>query len=408
MKGLNFFPNSPSLLSRVSKTIFSLALTLFFVFSSLTLFITYSLEDAVFNERLKQAHQLLLANKPLPETIKLVQNLSAFGLTSSDQLKYFEFDSDGGSSEFSFDGRHYHFMATEQGVLLLDTSELALVSRAIDDILLILLFALVPMLFITGWIARRISKYALKPFNQLSDAFLSQSDSLSEIKVALHQVEEKDIKAIAKQLVEALEQKANLLENQITFNQGMAHELRTPLQVMTHSLELLTQIDQKASERPSFKRLKKSVRRMQRISNGLLWLTSQKLSNHQTSVLSTVQDVVNEMDDLLTAHNIEVNIEEKAILEIPLPVDVFELMVFNLLTNVIHHSEETTELKYWNIRIESSAIYFSNPVASNASEMADNERFGLGLILIEKLADKFSLKFSTTQQQQEFVASLSL
>ncbi len=118
----------------------------------------------------------------------------------------------------SFDGCYYHFMVTEQGVLLIDTTELALVSRALDDILLIFLFALIPILFITGWIARRISKYALKSFNQLSDAFLSQSDSLGKIKSALHQVEEKDIKVITKQLVEALEQKVNLLENQITFN----------------------------------------------------------------------------------------------------------------------------------------------------------------------------------------------
>lgn len=396
--------SKPTLSSRLSKSILLLTVGLTLLFTLVTLFIAYSLEDAMFNQQLKQGHDYLDQGYKLPYNIKLKPNLHEFGLSPEEQKLFLEFDETDKFGEFTDKGRHYHYKTIPQGALLIDTTDLVVVSRGLKDIVLIIVVVMLPALAFAIWLAKKTSVHALKPFNQLKNVFLSEQHHVDDIRDLLKDIEEHDIKLIAEEIVQALDEKSTLLEQQIAFNQGMSHELRTPLQVMTHSLELLSSKVEQVQSLPSYKRVVKSIARMQRISNGLLWLTSNETSQQQTQVNTVLAHVLTDAEDLTQAHHINVRVAEKADLKLPMPSIVFELIVMNLLNNVVHHGKETNSQRKWRIDVASHAISFTND--SDRTTSKDADRFGLGLMLVSKLCDKFGVSVDTKISDKEFSIKL--
>ena len=408
MMGLNLFKGEPTLLSRVNQNIFALTLALFIIFSLLTLFVVYALEDAVFKRQLQETYSDYQVTKQLPRNFSLVANLSEFNLPGSEHLKYMELDGDSHFNEFKYQRRHYHLMHTKQEVLLFDTTDVRVVQRVIDQILLILLVMFIPCLWIASFIAKRTSRHAIRPFTEVCDVFLADDDQLQQAKQAVANIRESDVRNMARQLISALENKSQLLEQQITFNQGMAHELRTPLQVMTHSIELLECSDSGLRDKPSFKRLGKSVTRMKRISEALLWLTATSEEVHQTRVSQVMLPLLAEHKALTDTHNIEVQLVLEAECVLPMPEVTLELIILNLMANVIHHCQVEEQHKYWQITVTENAVSFTNPKAGQLLQQQERneQRFGLGLMLVEKLARKFKLQLEFKEDEQLFQVCL--
>lgn len=408
---IKLFNNQSTLLSRVRLHILVLTTVLFLIFSLMTIFIIYSLEDAVFKDQLQQGYTALKTGEHLTPQIKLTKESSTLDIGFGEQLKYLEFEDNFG--EFEKDTKHFHFMKTEFGILIIDTTDLSIMSRAIDDILLIMLIISIPSLILTYWISTKISAQALKPFTQLHQAVLTDVSQLTTISAVLSKIEEQDVKFVAEQLVNALEQKVNLLEEQIVFNQGMAHEIRTPLQVMSHSVELIAEANQQVEKQPAFARLTKGIARMNRISTALLWLTSTDQKSHSTEVKAVIDNILSESSSLLAKHNVEICIEDstsdKALkrtpdnvtLLLPMPEEVVELIVLNLLTNVIHHCHTGDEHKQWLIQINSHSVSFTNPLIATDSSIKQ-KGFGLGLNLVTKISEKFSVNCQVEQQDDCF------
>jgi len=402
-----FKPSKPtSLGSRVRQYNLWLTLALFFLFSLMTVFIVFSLEDVIFKEQLQQNYQTFKQGGTLPSAYSVVKDSKKFELTAREQFKYFEFQENFG--EFQQGDKHFHFMKTDLGVLLLDSTNLGIFTRIIDDIVLLLVVLLLPSLALTYWVSSKLSDQALKPFTQLYLAITNEKYQTDKVKKTINDIHEQDIKLLATKLVSALDQKASLLEEQIVFNQGMAHEIRTPLQVMSHSMELMEATSKEVATKPAFKRLNKSILRVNRISTALLWLTSNASETHETEVTSVIKNVLEESQILLEAHHIEVQINEHSQLSLPLPEVVVELIIFNLLTNVVHHCQMATSQKYWQIDIRQNDITFTNPTEESTTQDRATQGFGLGLMLVQKLTEKFGVKFSVMQQEKTFKVSLKL
>ncbi|MDK1312126.1 sensor histidine kinase [Pseudoalteromonas ardens] len=399
--------NQPTLLSRVRQHSLWLAFTLFLLFSGMTLFIVFALEDAVFKDQLKQTYHIIQQGGSLPANMTLVTQTDTFTLSDSEQLKYFEFDAHFG--EFTQGDQHFHFMKTDLGVLLLNSSELGIISRAIDDILVILLLMLLPTLLLTYWFSNKLSEKALRPFSKIHHALAAEHLHINEVKATLSDIEEQDIQLITKKLVDALEQKTHLLQQQIAFNQGMAHEIRTPLQVMSHSMELISASAPELASLKSYHRLDKAIARMHRLSSALLWLTSDAREQHTTQVRHVLDTVLSESQALIALHQIDVRINEPdppKTLSLPIPEVVLELVILNLLTNVIHHCQTSEADKYWQISISQSQIRFCNPTVQTPNDTSAHDNFGLGLQLVAALMDKFNVGFEA--QQNNLVFSISL
>ncbi|MBN7796943.1 sensor histidine kinase [Parahaliea mediterranea] len=397
----------PTLQRRLTTSISLLTVALFLLFSATTLFVTYSLEDAVYQEQLKQAQREIGSNSALPANMDFVEDLTRFNIEPAWPVLSVELGENTPFGEFTADGRHYHYRVVDGGFLLLDSTDIPIVKRALDDIFLILLVILLPALLITLWVARITSKHALKPFRQLSQMFIDRQPNSTVDAAQLNQIREQDVKQIACELLNALEQKAEVLEQQVAFSQGMAHELRTPLQVMTHSLELLGQTHDGLPTTSAFTRLTNSVTRMQRISSGLLWLTSTQDFSGNSDVEQTVRDTLGSLEALTVSHGIDIRINCHRPCEMPLPSEVLELIVINLLNNVIHHGKADGGQMRWDIEIDSRRVLFSNAVENVDPVNQNEQRFGVGLVLVEKLVQRFELAVDSQTEGDRFSIVIS-
>jgi len=144
-------------------------------------FIAYSLEDTMFNRQLLQAQQQLAHQQTVAQNIRFVTDLSAFNLTDAAPLQFNSETKNLQFQEFSANNRHYHAMRVANGFLLLDSTETAVVSRVLADIVLILSIALVPGLIMAYLIAKMVSAHALRPFTELSKNFGTSQASIDAL-----------------------------------------------------------------------------------------------------------------------------------------------------------------------------------------------------------------------------------
>lgn len=402
---MNMYFGQPNLFSRLVKVLLLLSLTIVTLFTLATLFITYSFEDVLFNERLKQAHLKLTAGEELPYDLKLVDRTVDMEPDILQRIRYLEIAGAKNEGEFSYEGRHYHYLLTEYGTILYDTTDVTIVGRALEDIFLILAVLLIPVLFLTYGVARYCAKYALKPFSQLCEVFTESEKNAVVNKQYVERIHEVDVKALASKLHDALNKKATILERQLLLNQGIAHELRTPLQVMEHSIELLSYSHEALCDSAPYVRLKRSTHRMTRLCNGLLWLTSDRVCNTQLSVGLCIRGFLEDVADLTSTHHVKVDLVITDELNILIPKEVLELIIFNLLNNVIQHGLMIESEKVWRISVDKGQIIFSNHVAPFASEKVDESNFGIGLILVTRLAERFSLLVNYDVDDSIFVVT---
>jgi signal transduction histidine kinase len=371
-----------------------------------TFFVAYSLEDIMFNQQLLQANKQLQQQQTLPFHIKKRANLAEFDLTFAPSKQFIEFDGDDLFGEFSHNDKHYHYMKLTDGLLLMDVTEQVVVKRGAKDIFLTLVLLFIPCLLISFFIARAISTQALKPFHRLSQHFQSKATSHGTSITQIVEIEETDVKAIAEQLEQALAQQQRLIDEQVTFNLGMSHEIRTPLQVMSHSMELIEANHAELYQQAAMQRLVKSLARIKRISNALLWLTSKDEYQGLSCVNTVLQHVLAESKELTNAHQLNITLEHQNYCQpkISMPEPVLELIFFNLLNNVIHHGKQQAGAIALTISIDKNVIIFSNEQISNIDEQ---QHFKLGLKLITKLTERFNLRFQTQITENKFKAIFS-
>tara|TARA_R110001592_G_scaffold349774_1_gene645352 strand:- start:3616 stop:4716 length:1101 start_codon:yes stop_codon:yes gene_type:complete len=364
----------------------------------------------MFNQQLLQANEQLQQQQTLPFHIEKKPNLFEFDLSLSPNKRFIEFDTDDLFGEFSHNDKHYHYMKLTDGLLLMDVTKLVVVKRGSKDILIILVLIFMPCLLMSFFIARVISIKALKPFHQLSQYFQfkaeSQNDAQSKSVAQIIEIEEADVKAIAEQLEQALEKQQQLIDEQIAFNQGMSHEIRTPLQIISHSMELIEANHDQLYRQPSMQRLVKSLARIKRISNALLWLTSKEEYQGISCVNTVLKQVLAESKKLASAHQLNITVANINHYQpkVAMPENVLELIFFNLINNVIHHGKQKGGAIVLKISIDENEISFSNDQTRRNGEQ---QHFNLGLKLIRKLTERFNLDFKTQITNNNFKAIFS-
>jgi len=402
--------SSTTLSARVTKNVALLTFCLFVLFSLVTFFIAYSLEDAMFNQQLQYANNQLQQTNTLPPRVKKIADLSECGFSSSDNNPLLNLDTDEVFGEFSHGNAHYHYMKVTDGLLLMNVTEQFVVKRGAKDILLILFLLFIPCIAASVFIAKSISSHALKPFHRLSQHFQLRSEQGTSSSEQLIDIEEADIKAIAEQLELALTKQAQLIEEQVAFNQGMSHEIRTPLQVMGHSLELIEVNQPALYQQASVQRLVKSLARIKRISNALLWLTSKDQFQGKTDINTVLNKVILESEALSTLHKLNISLDKttQSPTSASIPEEVIELIFFNLINNAIHHGLHTEGTLGLNITIGQHAVTFTNAIANELEhELSKQQHFNLGLTLIKNLAERFEHHFTTEVTNNHFSATLS-
>ena len=396
-----------TLTNRVTASISLLAMSLFFVLSILAFLVTFIIEDTVIHNVLRQMssteipasagvsrvteQDLISMGYKVKEVNSLSERINAFG-------------------EFEAKGEKYHFMVLEDHILLLNTTDIIAVTARAQGILKLLLLVLIPSMILTLFVSRHIARRALRPFTQLKTQFLLTDKSAINIQQLNEKIRETDVKQIADELAQALTEKEQVLQQQISFNQGISHELRTPVQVMTHAVELLAIKHPELTEKNVYQRLNSALRRVQRTSEAMLWLTTYKKVAAPLQLNTSLAIVKEEAIAMYQAHGLSFSIKESDRISAFIPKEVFEFIVFNLVNNVIHHGREENGVKAMEVEVTQNAILVKNSIDVDAPNLTEKESsdssFGLGLLLVEKFCQRFDLKMVVNNTRCEFIVKI--
>lgn len=185
-----------------------------------------------------------------------------------------------------------------------------------------------------------------------------------------------------------------------SFSENAAHELQTPLAIITSSAEVLLQ-DQKLTEEQyrSVSEMQATARRLSALTSTLLLLT--KIENKQFTTTESVDfsDVVkrkiNLLQELFDQKKLKVNTDLETNIQVKMHATLAEIIVANLLVNALRHTPEAGEI---SISVTAQSFLISNsgvPLKGNSGRIF--ERFykedqseastGLGLSLVKLAAE---------------------
>lgn len=369
--------------------------TISFGFAALVFLAVYGVEDAILNRQLDAAYRAHLEAQRLPAGISTVHadelpaNLRALAAI-------------GDRGEGYSDQRYFHYrrIADDGGgtYLLLDATDQLVVRQSSGRLLMLFGTVLIGVLGVTLAAAWWLSSVALRPFEKLVN--LVGNDRLGDSEETIDGIRESDVRMLAERFRRTLLEKQRVVSEQLTFNQGISHELRTPLQIIRNSLELLEEEIGDIGQQPSFARLQRASKRMERISSAFLWLTTSDSYTAAANVGECIGAVLTELRPLLDERNIECQLTIDSDLALRVPASVIELMFYNLISNVARHTSNSD----LSIQVEHESVTMQNPLAGRD---VTHDGFRLGLDIVERLAERFGLVVTHSEFAGQFRTRLA-
>jgi signal transduction histidine kinase len=352
-------------------------LLLFAGFAAMALLGLFVLEDSFIDQRLRGVAADLPASG-LPERFALHPAASA-----PEPLRArMRGAPPGAIREFRLDdGRYLHVLATRSRdghavLLAYDVTDQLRVNAALRGAWPWLLL-MAAVLALCAWalasaFATRVSRQAGALLARVADT--PDPARLRELADAtpIHEFSE-----LARLQAQAWEARLAVLEAERETLAFLGHELRTPLQSARTSLALLQ--DDPANT-GAWSRLQRAVDRLARASNGVLWFASDTATapDDGCAVRPLVDALAAELAPMAAARGQDIVVRGQA--RWPLPGEVAETVLANLLLNAIQHGGAGRI----DIAIDERGLELANPVAGHATG-----GFGIGLQVVQRLLGRF-------------------
>lgn len=234
---------------------------------------------------------------------------------------------------------------------------------------------------------------ALKPLNLLVEwsARIKQNpDAGADARFAISELNE-----IAQHLLSTLAQLRANNEREQQFLRHASHELRTPLAIIQASLDTLavrTTTDDPGY--PALERARRASANMLLLSEALLWLARQSSRPATRSLVNPAvlcEGLIADMRYLIEHKAIEIELQSQAE-AIEIEGDLFRILLANLIRNAFQHAADGTI----TLSVTTTSVTIVNPVDRDSAPA--DACFGLGLQLVERIADKLGWQFSFVQQ----------
>jgi signal transduction histidine kinase len=369
------------------------ALVLFAGFSAMTVLLAYMLEDRFIDDHLRDVGSDvdLRLRSALPAGFALHERA---GITGALRERT-EDQPPGAIREFRLpDGRYVHALAMRdrQGVdflLIHDaTGQLAVNAALARGWPWLLLIAVVLVLCAWGLARRfvaRVSEQARDLVARIGEA---------ERPEGLHALADESAIAefgeLARLNAKAWDVRQAVLDRERETLAFLAHELRTPLQSARTSLALLEdrrnegRRDQgRRDNAPAWQRLHRAVDRLTRASHAVLWLGSDHgdVAPESCRVTPLLEALVEEFAPLVATKGQFLLGPSGPDISWPMPGEVAETVLANLLLNAIQHGSEG-EIR---IELQESGLCIDNPLPARPASPG----FGLGLQLAKRLLERF-------------------
>ncbi|QPI65582.1 sensor histidine kinase [Vreelandella venusta] len=199
-----------------------------------------------------------------------------------------------------------------------------------------------------------------------------------------------ELNQIANQLLSTLQQVREYNEREQQFLRHASHELRTPLAIIQASLDTLGV--RTAPEDPNFPSLLRASRacaNMILLSEALLWLARPSSRPIGKSIVwpgALCSELLVDMQYLVENKNIQVSLNDQAS-SINIEHDLFRIVLANLIRNAFQHTSSGTI----TLVITDNSLVISNPV--DAAGKSETVSFGLGLQLVERIANRLDWQF---------------
>lgn len=198
------------------------------------------------------------------------------------------------------------------------------------------------IIYLTSFLTWRKSRQLVSPLVQLASVLRdAPADDPGVARPALEEVEAEADSEVAV-LVVALQQYSDRLldfvERERQFTRDASHELRTPLAVVRANLELL---QRRVPDAPALRRIEDTVGDMEAVIETLLLLAraeAQPLPDDDLIVNDVVMNLADRLSPLAERKQVEIVVEQKALLHLHAPETVLSIVLTNLIRNAINYS----------------------------------------------------------------------
>ena len=385
-----------SIASRIRVALLGVAVGIGVIGAGLALMLLYSIEDGVF------VRQLGLEQASLNRTA--AQNRFNWEPATRMMVVYWSRDQlpqklasvigdEDGIYEY-FDAQNAYFVlkgkfadTDEEYILTYDVDSL-LVVRSTRPALLVtfgvgtLVFVLVAMV-----VALSLSRATLSPLRELTAALQTGADGALQPGFAT-KFGDDEVGVLANALDKALQQVAASSRREFEFNRGVSHELRSPIQVVKNSAELLC-LALRDHDNPdagrALERLARATEQMGYITEAFLWLACDStVEGEKCSALVAAERLLEDHEQLLAKRSMSFSMYPDDV-EYQVPLPVLLVVVGNLLRNAIQHSDG----KEVRCSMRADRIVIDDDGTSREAGKAQRG-FGIGLEIVERICQRLN------------------
>ena len=336
--------------------------------------------------------------------IRLVRESAAFKIydTYKDTMIYMPFEEDTEpvrllTTAFEQRGKYYELKVISSMV-----EEDDLMKSLLQHMVWLYVLLIISIVIINNVVLKKL----WRPFHNLLQQFknfrLGKDSGLTDVKTNINEFAELQIagQTLISHSVEAYNRQKQFTEN-------AAHELQTPLAIISGKIELLlernTLRDQDAE---SLAEVLHISERMNQLNKSLLLLSKienkQFYNNQDISLTELVRQLVNEFEDFAKYKNISIDIRESGDAHLHMDTVLAGILVSNLLRNALFHNIEHGEII---LEINENKLHICNTSASD--ELNENEVFnrfyksdasrqgtGLGLAIVKAIVQLYGFKIT--------------
>ena len=325
-------------------------------------------------------------------------------------------------SEFAgAQGRHYHVQRMKlsdgaQAWLVAEVSQKLVFRRMRGTVLEILLFSILGALLTGLVLAWYLARTTALPISRLSAVLATLKPNQLPPKLP-HDQSLSEVGVLTRGLNDLVQRVREFIEREQAFTRDVSHELRTPLTVISCTAEQLIALPELSeSVQGQLQLILRGSAQLQQTVHTLLTIARDEKrsgSGARSRVLPVLEQVVLEQASLLGEKAVELDLRVDASQQAELSEAVLHIVLSNLLGNAFAHcdSPSTIEVLVRDQRLcirNQSGVELDPQLFAEFHKQSGSTGFGLGLSIVQRLSDRFSLALQLERQQRWVEASFDL
>jgi two-component system sensor histidine kinase QseC len=289
-----------------------------------------------------------------------------------------------------------------------------LVKELLIETIGIYLFLIIAIILINNYVLKRLWHPFYALLHQLK--YYRIGKKFPEIKT-----DTQEFSDLQKAVNELLLHNMELFKKQKEFISNASHELQTPLAIAINKMEILIEKGNlNIIQAEAIADTLNIMERLVKLNKSLLLLTKienkQFLNNQKVCINDVVKQCVNDLEDIMSYKNIQLNLTAKSILTVEIDAALAQIAVANLLRNAIFHNIYSGVV---NITIMNNCLQICNTGLNRAIDsqkifsrfhktQEQSNGSGLGLAILKAICDLYRFNISYRFEVNEHIFEIKL